>query len=203
MNDNIKVLISFGAAGGGFELAWALKQDLEEVLGTETTYLDAISLSGDPYTNYTWDVQLGIWKMSNDHWFAHYVDAMFNSKVMIFILTKEWLNSYYCWEEYCLFLQSRGITHIFLLDAEAMQMLAQGGEKVLRNDNGGELYQHLTAFGEYVKNSMFFILERSEETSEYVWVINNDIRYTYHTKYCLSPEERANLINRVAEIIFQ
>ena len=88
MNENIKVLISFGAAGGGFELAWALKQDLEEVLGTETTYLDAISLSGDPYTNYTWDVQLGIWKMSNDHWFAHYVDAMFNSKVMIFILTK-------------------------------------------------------------------------------------------------------------------
>ena len=39
MNENIKVLISFGAAGGGFELAWALKQDLEEVLGTETTYL--------------------------------------------------------------------------------------------------------------------------------------------------------------------
>lgn len=203
MNENIKVLISFGAAGGGFELAWALKHDLEEVLGAETTYLDAISLSGDPYTNYTWNEELGIWKMSNKHWFGQYVDAMFNSKVMIFLVTKEWLNSYYCWEEYCLFLQSRGITPIFLVDREALQMIEEGEERILRNDNGGELYQHLSAFRDFLMNSMFFMLERNEETAEYVWEINDNIRYIYHTKYCLSPEERVNLINRVTEIIFQ
>lgn len=203
MNENIKVLISFGAAGGGFELAWALKHDLEEVLGAETTYLDAISLAGDPYTRYTWNEAQGIWKMSNEHWFGQYVDAMFNSKVMIFIVTKEWLDSYYCWEEYSLFLQSRGITPIFLVDREALQMIEEREERILRNDNGGELYQHLPAFRDFLTNSMFFMLERNEETAEYVWEINDNIRYVYHTKYCLSPEKRDELINLLTNIINQ
>lgn len=203
MNENIKVLISFGAAGGGFELAWAIKNELEKFLGEGTTYLDAISLAGDPYTRYTWNEAQGIWKMSNEHWFGQYVDAMFNSKVMIFIVTKEWLDSYYCWEEYSLFLQSRGITPVFLVDEDAKQMLTQGGERVLRDNNGGEMYQHLTAFNDYVTNSLPFTLNRNEETAEYVWEINDNIRYVYHTKYCLSPEKMDELINLLTNIINQ
>lgn len=206
MNENVKVLISFGAAGGGFELAWALKNDLDEILGGGATYLDAVSLSSDPDTIYIWDNNNGIWKMSNLHWFAHYVEAMFKSKVMIFIVTREWLDSYYCWEEYSLFLQSNRIIPIFLVDYEAYHLLEQGGRRILRNIDGSELEQDLDLLYDYVGGSYHFMLSRSEETSDYVWIIEfigGSIRYDYHTKYCLSSETRENLLSTIVNICLQ
>ena len=85
-----------------------------------------------------------------------------------------------------------------------MQLLNQNNEpKVLKNDSEGELYQHRESFKDYVEKSFYLLLDRNGDTSDYVWEINENIRYEYHNKYCLSQEQTEALKSAVMDVIFE
>ena len=100
-----KILISFGARAGGFEFALQLRHDIMKKTQKEIyknpsyVYIDAISLEKDKFTSITWDGNAGIWKMSNNKWDTHYKKAMDECEVMIFLLSKYWLDSKWCRQE--------------------------------------------------------------------------------------------------------
>ena len=69
-----RVILSFGAAYGGFEFAMQLRSDIMERAGKPwnddpaAVYLDHQSLKNAPGTKCEWDVEHGIHKMSNAWW---------------------------------------------------------------------------------------------------------------------------------------
>lgn len=98
-SSKLDYLLSFGGAGGGFELAMAMQYDLRRA-GQHTAYLDATSLDGHPATFYTPvanDVDVN--KMSNPYWDVSYQNAIHNVKSMAFLVTSEWAQSPYCRQE--------------------------------------------------------------------------------------------------------
>ena len=199
MND-VKVLISFGAAGGGFELAWAIKHDLDEILGNGSTYLDAISLSDDAHTRFTWSEQLGIWKMSNDNWFKHYVDAMNSCKSMLFIITKEWLESYYCWDEFLQFRKTPNCKPFFLITEQAFKKLGNGGLKKLSN-SGKVLVQDKTVLKEVIEGNVYYFISEENSPNAYEWRISDTIVYRYNTKYSLLSGDSQHLISNIVSSV--
>lgn len=199
MND-VKVLISFGAAGGGFELAWAIKHDLDEILGNGSTYLDAIFLSDDEHTRLTWSEQLGIWKMSNDNWLRHYVDAMNSCKSMLFIITEEWLESYYCWDEFLQFLKTPNCKPFFLITEQAFKKLENGGCKELSN-GGNVLVQDITSLKEVIERNVYYFISEENSLNDYEWRISDTIVYRYNTKYSLLSGDSQHLISNIVSSV--
>ena len=139
-----RVILSFGAAYGGFEFAMQLRSDIMEKAGKPwnndpaTVYLDHQSLKNAPGTKYEWDVEHGIHKMSNAWWKDFYKGAMDNAMAMVFIVTGEWLKSKWCWLEFEWYLEQLkkrerpNLLSVFLVFDDANPSLA------LPNFLGGE-----------------------------------------------------------------
>ena len=203
MNENIKVIASFGAANGGFELIWSLKRDIDKEYGEGTTYLDAISLEHHNLTNYTWNDDLGIWKMSNQAWAELFSDAMGRSKCIIFCITKEWLNSFYCWQEFLWFIEHKEIVPIFLLTQEAMDIINTRGHRILENPLGGEgLAQSYPLLLDYLSAHLYLIMDNEDAPGEYTWNVDGtEIRYEYNTKYSLNRNSVETILDGIHEIL--
>ncbi len=129
-----RVIVSFGAREGGFELTLQLRLDIMDRYGKRQIhrlpdgkflrvesdesfcYLDAVSLEkagGTTYTQATEKkivngvekvVPVDVFKMANPFWNKYYPQAMANAAVMIFQITPPWLNSEYCVEEFAWFM---------------------------------------------------------------------------------------------------
>ena len=100
-----KVLLSFGSAEGGMEFVMQLRRDIYDKFGKKLDadpyfcYLDAESLRTDRNTTYEYRPIEDINKMDNSEWRANYERAMKYCKTMVLLITKQWLNSKWCWLE--------------------------------------------------------------------------------------------------------
>lgn len=100
-----KVLISFGAAKGGFEFAMQLRHDIYRDCAVDPEkdptfcYLDAEALRSVAGTTYTYKPGPDTNYMRNPHWEQHYRNAMSACSVMVLLITQQWLLSQYCWLE--------------------------------------------------------------------------------------------------------
>jgi hypothetical protein len=101
-----KIMISFGARGGGAEFALWLRERLLEkkrLRGTEV-YIDTIGmlLEGFGETNLVQrgTETAGIFAAYNDAWKGYYEYAMYQAQTTIFIVTQEWYASPNCREEH-------------------------------------------------------------------------------------------------------
>jgi len=129
LTSTTRVIVSFGAREGGFELTAQLRLDIMDRYGKRRVlrdpagkwlqtiaddafcYLDAITLKDAEGTKYdqlalpkTIDgkeqwVKVDLNKMANPFWDTYYPAAVANAAVMIFQITKPWLASEYCLEE--------------------------------------------------------------------------------------------------------
>ena len=204
--ENTKVLTSFGAALGGFELAWAIKHDLDQVLGKDAAYLDAVSLSDDVNTHYDWLEELGIWKMGNANWETHFKNAMSNCKVMIFIITEEWLNSYYCWKEFELFMstkEKRDIKPFFLVTEEALEIIQVNEPRTISLRSGETIMQDLNHLNDFTINKAPFFISQETAPGGYDWHSPSGRIYHYNTKYALTAEEFNALTDNIIQIVTQ
>lgn len=103
---NTKLLLSFGSADS-FATATEIRNRVMEFCKTDAyisyreandtgfVYLDAETLKGKPGTYIDEKTN----KVLNDSWEAVYKEAMKNCDCMLFIITKAWLNSKWCWQE--------------------------------------------------------------------------------------------------------
>lgn len=132
-----KVLISFGARRGGFEFAMALRQEICAQFGIRPDtdpyfcYIDAESLRGDPNTTYNRDDTLDTNFMRNPNWESHYKLAMTSCSTMILLITKEWLESPWCWHELTMLQQiaasrTDGMKVVYVIWPDARTMLNAG-----------------------------------------------------------------------------
>ncbi|WP_339476695.1 MULTISPECIES: hypothetical protein [unclassified Pseudomonas] len=105
-------IISFGARGGGFEVAMQIQYDLRNrsikntdllessPAGNHTTYLDATSLEGCYGTGYNAVAEdVDVIKMSNPFWDVAYQNAIQSATAMTFLITPEWADSGFCRQE--------------------------------------------------------------------------------------------------------
>lgn len=133
---NTQVILSFGAAAGGFEFAMQLRYDIMQrhfnmkwSSDPAKVYLDAESLKLEKNTSYTWIQKAAIFKMANPFWAEFYQGGVSNAKCMIFLLTEKWLSSENCWQElgwYRERLDKTGnIKPIFVVFPDARPILAQ------------------------------------------------------------------------------
>lgn len=130
LTETTRVIVSFGAREGGFELTAQLRLDIMDRYGkrrvvrdpagkwlrTEADdafcYLDAITLKDASGTSYDQlklkkkvggverEVAVDLNKMANPYWNTYYPAAVGNAAVMIFQITTPWLESEYCLEEF-------------------------------------------------------------------------------------------------------
>jgi hypothetical protein len=130
LTESTRVIVSFGAREGGFELTAQLRLDIMDRYGkrrvvrdpagkwlrTEADdafcYLDAITLKDASGTSYDQlklkkkvngverEVAVDLNKMANPYWNTYYPAAVGNAAVMIFQITTPWLESEYCLEEF-------------------------------------------------------------------------------------------------------
>jgi hypothetical protein len=127
LTDTTRVIVSFGARDGGFELTAQLRLDIMDRYGMRQIdkfpdgtvvasgdqsfcYLDAITLEGAKGTKYDplkikkfkgsdVEVAVDLNKMSNPYWDTFYPAAVSKAAVMIFQVTVPWLRSAFCMEE--------------------------------------------------------------------------------------------------------
>jgi hypothetical protein len=100
MTGNTKVLMSWGAADGGFQYAMDLREKLMRLRHWTdpcAVYLDAKSIRGFPGEYPNPNIQGAV---LNTHWKEYYQAAMRNAKVMVFIATPAWLASPWCAAEH-------------------------------------------------------------------------------------------------------
>ena len=143
-----KVIISFGGAFGGFEFAMQLRHDIMRAMNQAHPafcYLDAISLQAAADTRYPWDERYHVFKMQNPHWAQFYESAMSSSNTMIFLLSANWLKSWYCWEEFDWFVERMDrtmIKPIFVVFKDARDILEKTSHEV-------ELWGEIGSTGKY------------------------------------------------------
>lgn len=129
-----RVIVSFGARDGGFELTAQLRLEIMDRYGRRKIirdpagkflrvdadeafcYLDAVTLAKAEGTTYDRlsvdkDIQgakrsmaIDLNKMANPYWDTYYPAAVANAAVMIFQITEPWLWSAYCLEEMAWFI---------------------------------------------------------------------------------------------------
>lgn len=140
LTSSTAVLISFGGAAGGFEFAMQLRSDI--MLSNNQTmehgdqsfvYIDAESLKRAKDTTYPFNWQFGMTVMKNPRWKAFYEAAMQQASTMIFLLSKHWLESHWCWGELEWFLTEHSnraagneLKPIFVVFPDAAPLLEQG-----------------------------------------------------------------------------
>jgi len=127
-----RVLLSFGSAAGGFEFAMELRRNIMGKYGRKFlddpyfVYVDAESLREDKKTGYTWDEKLGIYKMSNPFWKEFYLGAMDECQYMVYLISKPWLTSNWCWDEFKWYehvTTKKSIAPIFVVFKDAQDIL--------------------------------------------------------------------------------
>jgi TIR domain len=102
---NTRVLVSFGARSGGMEFVMQLRYDIYKKFGRSPSadpgfcYLDAESLRSESKTKYKYDTATDTNFMSNPEWDSYYDSAMNYCRTMILLITKQWLESEWCWKE--------------------------------------------------------------------------------------------------------
>ncbi len=202
MIDNVKVIISFGARNGGFELTWALKKEIDDLLGANIAYLDAISLEADSLTKYTWNEDLGIWKMSNENWYEYYEKAMNKSHFMIFLITKEWLDSYYCWQEWAMCMRSSGIIPIFLVSDESINIIENGLSETISSTTGEQLNEDLRNLYQMMQNNLCIILDNQNIPGTYTWECGSK-QYVYNALYSISEESTKLILDVISNKLWQ
>lgn len=202
---NVDVLLSFGGAFGGFEFSWSLLRDIEEK--GLSVYLDAISLEKDEKTIYQWDDKLGIVKMANSNWNEFYTKAMDKCKYMIFIVTKPWLNSYYCIHEYKMFLERENIPSkkiikpIFIVFDDAYDVISSkqtieirkpAGETVLEKE---EETLNLGDFFNKINNKdNHLVMKPKDKPIEVNYKVNGK-EYNRKYRYALNSSETRQILN--------
>lgn len=202
----VKVLMSFGAVNGGFELAWDIHNEIEKKLGKDSVYLDAISLKNTAGTEYNWDSNLGIYKMSNPDWNTFYEKAMKNSVCMIFLITNVWLESFYCWHEYEMLKKQiidpirPVIKPIFILFSEAITTI--NTKEIITVRNPDKSPQRIIKVDEYCEDlGKFFNFYDNKDHFEAVnsprsapgHVIVEGETYSYNYLYTLTGSEMDRL----------
>lgn len=199
---DVDVLISFGGASGGFELAWSLFRDIQGK--GLSAYLDAISLEKDEKTIYKWDNKLGIVKMSNPNWDKFYAKAMDNCKYMIFIITKHWLNSYYCIHEYNMFLkkekEGRPKKPIFVVFEDAYTIISYNKNikinrpKAEKNLSMPEKFElDFSNFFSKINNDNRFVVQSANPPGVIECIIDGE-KHNYKYMYALNGSQTAQIL---------
>lgn len=202
--ENTRVLLSFGAAAGGFEFAMELRRNImckyrkTEQADPYFVYIDAESLRGDPQTRYTWDPGLGIYKMSNPCWDTFYKSAMSRCDYMVFLLSAPWLRSNWCWDEFAWYervITEKSVTPIFVVFKDAQAILS--GSSKVKDGRGGEhdlkpLWQQMISH----KNAAVIDIV-TEVAPEVGTVVVEGATYAYTHKYVCSSMELSAILNKI------
>lgn len=203
--DSTRVILSFGAAYGGFEFAMQLRADIMERAGKSwsddpaAVYLDHESLKNAPGTKYEWDAEHGIHKMSNAWWKDFYKGAMDNAMAMIFIVTGEWLKSPWCWLEFEWYLEQLkkrerpNLLSVFLVFDDAQPSLAL--DKFLYGENQNSTLSPMLIWEgiQKMKNVCLIPIAtpvQKIESKELVVRGEHEISYTRERQYRYSVQEK-------------
>lgn len=184
-----KVLISFGAIDGGFELAWDLKRRIDEVFGDNAAYIDAVSLEHDPFTSYNWDQDLAIYKMSNPNWETYFRLTMKHCDTMILLITMPWLQSQWCIQELSWLideLKTRDINVIPVVFEDALTFISDN------HDTYG-------IFGEFIEvNHDHIVYARGAvvEINKVEAMVNGRV-HVYHYKYAVSSDVMDEIFDKI------
>lgn len=202
--ENTRVLLSFGAAAGGFEFAMELRRNIMgKYKKTEQTdpyfaYIDAESLRSDPQTRYTWDPNLGIYKMSNDFWKTFYQSAMSKCDYMVFLLSAPWLKSNWCWDEFDWYqrvITEKSVTPIFVVFKDA-QAILNGSSKV--KDSKGNDHDLKSLWQQMITHKNAATIDiNTEASAEVGTVVVEGASYTYTHKYVCSSMELSAILNKI------
>lgn len=193
INQNLtksKVLISFGAMDGGFELAWAVKKQLDDMMGENYAYIDAISLENDPNTSYNWNEELAIYKMANPNWEAYFRLTMENCKTMVLMITKPWLKSKWCIQELEWLideLKIRNIKVVPVVFKDALQYINETPEFRIFNE-----------FFDTNPQSTVTVLSDVESIKDVVASINGH-EHIYHYRYAIDESVINTLIDKIID----
>lgn len=185
-----KVLISFGAMDGGFEFAWSIKERIDEIFGSNTAYIDAVSLENDPNTAYNWNEELAIYKMSNPNWEAYFKLTMENCDTMILLITRPWLQSNWCNQELGWLIEELKIRNIKVIPVvfeDAIQYINQTPDKQIFN-----------AFFDENKAYVVYASGKVEEIENVTAIINGH-NHTYHYRYSVNDETMNSIIELILD----
>ncbi|MFZ1415304.1 MAG: hypothetical protein WAS73_12105 [Defluviicoccus sp.] len=202
LTDSTRVIMSFGSAFGGFEFAMQLRYDIMQKLGIgwddkpAFVYLDAESLKHQKDSSYPWDQQLGIYKMSNPFWKAFYEGALDHARNMIFLLTKQWLTSQYCWEELQFFIdrfdKNANIKPVFVVFPDAVDLLNQN--EVALHDGSTRKPSEIWSEMKAVPGSRVIDIRTPPDNSLQTIIVEGE-SYQYHYQYMCSEAELNEIIN--------
>lgn len=202
---NTQIILSFGAAMGGFEFAMQLRWDIMNKhynipwnADPARVYLDAESLKQEENTSYNWDKRFGIYKMQNPFWASFYQGALGNAKCMIFLFTQQWLASQYCWEELEWYRQrvtaGGGIKPIFVVFPDAKHMLST--QTITSRDgkrhNPAHIWESMLRVPGAAKVNINTIADPSMRT------VSSITGHNYHFMYACSEVELNEILYHVA-----
>ena len=91
------VVISFGAAGGGFQLSQDLRHFMLSYLQWDSSliYHDYASLVGHPHSRLVTGAD-GVTKQLNENWNIYFANALGASPVMVVVASESWCGSAWC-----------------------------------------------------------------------------------------------------------
>jgi hypothetical protein len=199
-----RVVLSFGAAAGGFEFAMELRRNIMAKYGKQFlddptfVYLDAESLREDQATRYTWDDKLGIWKMSNEFWKQYYGSAMDNCQYMVFLISEPWLRSNWCWEEfnwYQRIITEKSVAPIFVVFKDGGRILNDGAK--VKDSKGGE-HDLKPLWQQIVTNPKTQVVDIATDPAPGVGTVEVEGKtYTYTHKYVCSESELSAILGKI------
>jgi hypothetical protein len=199
-----RVLLSFGAAAGGFEFALQLRKDImdkykkTDQTDPRFTYVDAISLKGDAETHYDWDPERGIFKMSNKNWETFYKTGMSQCDYMVFLISEPWLKSNWCWDEFAWYekvLTEKAVTPVFIVFKDA-QTILNGSNKVL--DGKGKEHDLKSLWHQMITHKNAAVIDINTDPAPGVFkVVVEDETYTYTHKYVCNSQELSNILTKI------
>jgi hypothetical protein len=199
------ILLSFGGIDGGFEFTWQLRNDLMQHYHRNPfqagsadaffAYLDAVSLMGWHGSFYNWNSEIYCYKFSNENWKKYYDVATAQCQYMVFVLTKPWFDSQWCWGEYDEFRKSSKAKPIFIIFSDAKTILDQGGTYNDRINQGHDVGALKTYIDQNTK-----IAITSPPIPEIATVSIQGTDYQYHYKYACSSDELAEIMSYFAPL---
>ena len=182
---NTQIVLSFGARNGGFELARKIWSSVRERAGDDPyrvffadkgfVYLDAETLQNEPGTRN----ENG--KVLNDNWQEVYGAAMKKANAILFVVTKEWLDSEWCWQEwewYCELKNEpgKGITPKFLVEEKIPDAVFERPVK----DNAGakhDMTNLRTALINHPERLRYFSSRKTDEIASLVEPLLSDTMF--------------------------
>ena len=111
-----RIILSFGARGGGAEFALWLHAQILRRKGLRDTevYLDTVAMLkegiGETHLKLAGTGTAGIYKAYNPAWRGYFEYALYHASVMVFIVTQEWYESPNCREEHAWFIKLNDMT---------------------------------------------------------------------------------------------